>query len=162
MAIEPDRQAADPADAPGAASLDHLLDRAAATLREHTDEGWVRARDSLVARVLSAVRPSSPVRGRHAHGSYFVATAVLSGAVRRALEPHTRARLLRLTFDTTADHTLTAVTAQVSAQFDEPLVPLADEVRRIIADRLRACLGTPDLPEAIVRVDLVVADVYST
>ena len=143
------------------ASLGAILDRAASTLREHTDEGWIRARSPLLAKVLSAARPSTPVRGRHAHGTYYIATVALSHDVRRALESHASARLLRITFDTDTDHALTQVTAQVSAAFGEPLIPLADNVRRLIAAQLRSTLGIPRLADTIVWVDLIVTDIYA-
>lgn len=140
--------------------VDDLLARAAGTLREHTDAGWVQARASLVAKIRSAVRPSAPVRARHAAGTFFVSGSVLTAVVRHAIEGRTRARPHRITLDTDDDHALTEVTVHVGAAFGEALLPLADEVRRVVVAQLRDTLGAPTLPASLVRVDLVVVDVF--
>lgn len=140
--------------------LDDLLDLAAAGLRRHTDTGWVAVAPGALAGALAAVRPSHPVRGRHDAGEFLVAGDVLRRRVRALLDADPRVRARRVLVRTHDDDTLAEVVLELSAAYLEPLEPLAQAVRVAVAARLRADLGDPDLPDSVVRVDLVVVDVH--
>ncbi|MBF0688749.1 MAG: hypothetical protein IR158_13410 [Cellulomonas sp.] len=144
---------------PGA---DDLLDLATARLRQHTDEGWVAVGPRVLAAALGALRPSQPVRGRHAEGAFTVTADVLRTSLRTVLDPDPRVRVRRLAFRTGADDALDEAVVELSVGYLQPIAPLAADVRRTVADHLRAVLGDPDLPEAAVTVDLLVTDVHRT
>jgi len=139
---------------------DDLLDLATARLRRHTDDGWVTVAPRVLTSALSAARTSQPVRGRHAEGAYTVAAHVLRTSVRARLDVDTRVQVRRLTFRTGPDDALDEVVVEVSAAYLQPLAPLAADVRRTVAGHLRDVLGDPDLPDAVVTVDVLVTDVH--
>ncbi len=141
---------------------DDLLGLATAQLRTHTDEGWVAVAPRLLASALAAVRPSQPVRGRHAHGPYTVTASTLRASLRTLLDPDHRVRVRRIAFRTGPDDVLEEVVLELSAAYLQPLVPLADDVRRTVAHHLRDVLGDPGLPDDAVTVDLLVTDVHRT
>ena len=144
-------------DAPPA---DDLLGLATARLRTHTDEGWVAVAPRLLASALATVRPSQPVRGRHPHGPYTVTANALRASLRTLLDPDRRVRVRRVAFRTGPDDALEEALLELSAAYLQPLVPLADDVRRTVAAHLRDVLGDPGLPDAVVTVDLLVTDVH--
>jgi hypothetical protein len=138
---------------------DRLLAQAARTLREHTDAGWVALRDDVVAVAVRAFRPSAPVRGHLSDGELFVASTVLVAEVREALAGVADAGALRITCTTTPDDDLDGLTVELVALYGTPLLPLADEVRRLAATAVAETLGLTDPPLARVRVDVSVGDV---
>ena len=124
-----------------AISADDAVDRAATTLRQHTDRGWVAIRENLFARALAVFRPSAPVRGCHPAGEFFVAADVVVGCVRDALGAVARAGAVRVHCTTDDRHDLEAVTAEVVALYGTPLLPLAQDVRDRVAAALSQALG---------------------
>ncbi|KAE8765474.1 hypothetical protein [Georgenia thermotolerans] len=122
-------------------TTENALDRAATTLRQHTDRGWVAIRENLFARALAVFRPSAPVRGRHPAGEFYVAADVLVACVRDALDAVTRAGAVRVHCTTDDRQDLEAVTAEVVALYGTPLLPLAQDVRDQVATALSAALG---------------------
>ncbi|MCC2314960.1 hypothetical protein [Cellulomonas xiejunii] len=144
-------------DRPG---TEDLLDLATTQLRQHTDEGWVTVGPRGLAAALGALRPSQPVRGRHAEGPFTVTSDVLRTSLRTALDPDPRLRVRRLAFRTRADDALDEAVVELSVAYLQPIEPLAGDVRRTVADHLRTVLGDPDLPETVVTVDLLVSDVH--
>jgi hypothetical protein len=136
-----------------------LLTQAARTLREHTDSGWVALRDDVVATAVRAFRPSAPVRGWLPDGELLVASTVVVDQVRRALAAVADAGVLRITCLTTADNALDRLTVELTVLYGTPLVPLADEVRRIAAVAVAETLGLVRPPVDRVRVDVSVGDV---
>ncbi|MBO0924610.1 hypothetical protein J1G44_08950 [Cellulomonas sp. zg-ZUI199] len=141
---------------------DDLLGLATAQLRTHTDAGWVAVAPRLLASALAAVRPTQPVRGRHPRGAYTVTAGALRTSVRALLEPDRRLRVRRVVFRTGADDALEEALVEVSAAYLQPLAPLAADVRRAVLHHLRDVLGDPDLPGAVVTVDVLVTDVHRT
>ena len=135
------------------------LTRAARTLREHTDDGWVALRDDVVAAAVRAFRPSAPVRGALPGGSLFVASTVVVSRVHAALEAVPNVGALRITCTTTADDELDRLTVELVALYGTPLVPMAHEVRRLAADVVAETLGLTSPPVDRVRVDVSVQDV---
>lgn len=144
---------------PGDEALE-LLDLATARLRRHTDDGWVTVGPRVLASALAALRPSHPVRGRHSEGAYAIADGVLRTSVRTLLDGDPRLRVSRIAFRTDAGGVLEEAVVELSAAYLQPIEPLADDVRRRVARHLRDVLGDPELPDAVVSVDLVVTDVH--
>lgn len=142
-------------------NAEQLLTQAARTLREHTDSGWVALRDDVVAVAVRAFRPSAPVRGTLPGGALFVASTVVVARVHAALTAVPDVGVLRITCTTTADDELDRLTVEVIALYGTPLVPMADEVRRLAATVVAETLGLTDPPVDRVRVDVSVQDVTS-
>jgi hypothetical protein len=138
---------------------DQLLAHAARTLREHTDSGWVALRDDVVAAAVRAFRPSAPVRGRLPGGELRVASAALVSRVRSALAGVPDAGALRITCATTPDDDLDRLTVELVVLYGTPVLPLAEEVRRVAATAVAEALGLTSPPVDRVRVDVSVADV---
>jgi hypothetical protein len=135
------------------------LDRAATTLRQHTDRGWVVIRDNLFARALAVFRPSAPVRARHPAGEFYVAADVLVACVREALDAVARTGAVRVHCMTDADSDLQGVTAEIVALYGTPLLPLAQEVREGVAAALAQALGLGPEQVRAVPIDVGITDV---
>ncbi|MGF0115042.1 hypothetical protein ACQFYA_01790 [Promicromonospora sp. Marseille-Q5078] len=157
------REAAEPGSS---GPQDDLLARAAAGMRELTDDGWVRARRSVLARVLSTVRPSAQVVGRHGDGPFVVATSLVVDRVRAALDdPDGEVRvtdvrcLIGPADDGGGAPELEGVTVILSVRFGTRIADAAELVRAAAADAVSAALGT-DFEQHRVSVDLHVADVH--
>lgn len=140
-------------------NAEQLLTQAARTLREHTDSGWVALRDDVVAVAVRAFRPSAPVRGTLPGGPLFVASTVVVARVHAALATVPDVGVLRITCTTTAEDDLDRLTVELVALYGTPLVPMADEVRRLAAAAVAETLGLTDPPVDRVRVDVSVQDV---
>ncbi len=138
---------------------DQLLDRAAETLRELTDSGWVRARDTVLDRVRRAVRPSPAVTGQHADGTFTLATPVLTDRIRRTVDATTAARVLDLRPDVDADGELLGIALRISVAYGSSVAADADAARAAVVGEVRRTLGTA-FDAARVTVDLHVADVH--
>ncbi|MFH5821105.1 hypothetical protein [Georgenia sp. AZ-5] len=138
---------------------DGILDRAAATLRQHTDGGWIAIRTDVFARALAAFRPSAPVRGHSAAGDFFVAADVVVTHVRDALDALSEAGAARVRCTTGATHDLEAVTVDVVALYGAQLVPLAREVRDAVTAALAGLLGLSAERRLGVPVHVRVSDV---
>jgi hypothetical protein len=138
---------------------EQLLERAARTLREHTDAGWVALRDDVVAAAARAFRPSAPIRGRLPDGELWVASAVLVSHVRAALSHVADAGALRITCATTADGDLDRVMVEIVALYGTPLVPLAERVRTVAAAAVAETLGLTEPPVDRIGVDVSIGDV---
>jgi uncharacterized alkaline shock family protein YloU len=138
---------------------DALLDRAAETLRELTDSGWVRARDSVLDRVRRAVRPSAAVTGRHADGAFTLATPVLTDRIRRAVDAVTEARVLDLRPEVDADGELLGIALRISVAYGSSVAADAESARAAVVAEVRRSLGTEFEAERVT-VDLHVADVH--
>jgi len=142
-----------------AATGDGPVERATAAMRELTDDGWVRARPTLVDRLTRALRPSAPVQGRHLFGPFTVRTAVVVARVRTALDRRGDLRTLRVVCDIDGDGRLTGVAVTVSARFGTRIPGMAPTVRADVARAVADTVGSAFLP-AQVTVDLHVADVH--
>lgn len=138
---------------------ERILAQAARTLREHTDAGWVAVRQDVVAAAVRAFRPSAPVRGHLHGGELWVASTVLVSRVREAIAGVAGGGPLRIACTTTATDDLDRLTIELVALYGTPLVPLADEVRRVAADAVAATLGTDPPPADRIVVDVSIGDV---
>ncbi|TRW44110.1 hypothetical protein [Georgenia yuyongxinii] len=135
------------------------LERAASTLRQHTDRGWMAIRADVFSHALAMFRPSAPVRGVHGAGEFFLAADVLVAHLRDALDAIPRAGVSRITCTTDADHNIEAVTVEIIALYRAQLVPLAETIRHRAAELLVQVLGLPPEQLRDVPVHVGVTDV---
>ncbi|GAA4843460.1 hypothetical protein GCM10023221_22040 [Luteimicrobium xylanilyticum] len=138
---------------------DDLLARAASTLRELTDDGWVRARPAVLERTLRVLRGSDSVVGRHADGEFRAATAVLVAEIRRAVDGLTTVRTQRVSCSLADGGTLEALAVEVSVAYGSSIAAVADDVRTAARRAASETLGVTLQPDQVV-VDLVVDDVH--
>jgi hypothetical protein len=115
--------------------------RATQLLRQHTDAGWSAIEDNVLSRALNAFRPSSPVRGRHDLGDFFLASDVVVGGLRRVIDDVPGAAAQRITCSTADDDVLDAVTIELIAAYGAPLLVLAGRVHSVARDCLVDLLG---------------------
>ncbi len=115
--------------------------RAAQLLRQHTDAGWTVMSANVLARALRAFRPSDPVRGRHNHGDFFVASDVVVARVREAVDAIPQAAATKITCSTNQNHELDGVTIQVIAAYGAHLLTLAEQVYAVTVATLADLLG---------------------
>ncbi|MFC4071783.1 hypothetical protein [Actinoplanes subglobosus] len=107
------------------------LTRATRLLREHTDAGWTVLSPSILDRMMRVFRPSDPVRGRHAHGDYFVRCDVLTEQIRQAVDAVTGARAADITCVTGDREQLVEVTVEIAASYGTHLPTLAATVHDV-------------------------------
>lgn len=138
---------------------DEVVARAAGTLREITDAGWVRARESVLERVRRTLRPAPHVAGRHADGRFTVATSILVDRLRRAVDGSTPARVLDVQVDVGPDAELEGVALRLSAAYGSPIGPDAEAARAAVLTEVERTLGTSLGPEQVT-VDVHIADVH--
>lgn len=127
------------------------LGRATAELRNVAEQRWVEISDRMLATALTVTRHSMPVRAEAASGPVHVSEQVITTHLRAALGevvgPH---RVDRLDIALTGADLYDGVTVQFLAVYDEPLLPVADEVRRVALEVLTELLG-PVTPAVTVR-----------
>jgi hypothetical protein len=139
---------------------DDLLDRAAGTLREITDDGWIRARESVLARVLRTVRPSRQIAGRHEHAAFTVTSDLLADQVRATVDAAVpEARTIDVRCAVGPDDELESVVVVLSVRYGERIADAADTARVVTARAVERTLGTAFRPRDVA-VDLHVADVH--
>lgn len=114
---------------------------AAQLLRQHTDTGWTVMSANVLAWALRAFRPSDPVRGRHSHGDFFVASDVVVARVREAVDAVPQAAATKITCSTNQHHGLDGVTIQVIAAYGTHLLTLAEQVHAVTVATLTDLLG---------------------
>jgi len=134
--------------------------RAVEQLRARADPAWPQMRGRALRTARRAFRPSTPVRGRHALGTFALASDVLVAALRTAVEsvPGIRVRALRCR--TGPDDVLLAVDLSVSAAMGTALPTAAAAVRAAVRAALPAVLGPPGPDDPAVRIDVGVDDVH--
>lgn len=120
---------------------DDPVGRATQLLRQHTDAGWTAMNINIVARALRAFRPSDPVRGRHDHGDFFVASDVVVAQLREAVDAVPGATATKITCSTNQVHQLDHVTVQIIAAYGTHLVTLAEHLRAVAVVTLTDLLG---------------------
>lgn len=138
---------------------DELVARAAGTLREITDAGWIRARPGVLERVRRTLRPAPHVAGRHADGRFTVATSVLADLLRRAVDDATPARVLDVLTDVGPDAELAGVALRLSVAYGSPVGPDAEAARAAVLAEVERTLGTPLGPDRVT-VDVHISDVH--
>lgn len=137
-----------------------VLARAADSMREITDEGWVQIRDSVLSRVLRTVRPSRHVAGQHEDGAFTVATAILVSRIRAVLESRDgQVQVLDVGCAVDAEGRLESVNVTLSIRFGASISQVTARARSTAADVVSRTLGL-EFPARQVIVDLHIADVH--
>lgn len=132
-----------------------VVDRAASALRAYTDHSWTAASRRILQSVLAATQRSRPVRARDDAGVFHVSDQVVTSYLRAAIDgvDGAQATHIGLHLD---DDILTSLRVTIAVRYPEPVHPLAEVVRRVARDTVRAVLGDP-LPPG--RIHLHVGDV---
>ncbi len=120
---------------------DDVLAEATQLLRQHTDAGWTAISGDILQRAFAAFRPSEPVRGRHEHGDFFVASTVIVARLRRVIDDIPHAAATKITCATDDQQHLAEVTIQIIAAYGTHLLALADQVHQAGTETLRGVLG---------------------
>ena len=137
------------------------LNAAAESLRAHVDPRWVEVSDRVLARVLTATRHSLPIRTSEAGsgGALLVSEQVLTTYIRHAVAPVPAAAPTRIHIRSDSDNNYLGVTIEITVQFDEPILPIADDVRDRTEQVLRELLGTIHPPVTVSAMHVHVSDV---
>jgi len=123
------------------ARLRDAVARATQLLRQHTDAGWSAIEDNILSQAMNAFRPSSPVRGRHSLGDFFLTSDIVVARLRHVIDDVPGAAAQRITCSTDTDDELDAVTIELIAAYGAPLVNLAARVHAVARDCLVDLLG---------------------
>ena len=108
---------------------------------------------------MRAFRPSEPVRGRHQHGDFFVASDVLVTRLRQAVDTIAQGATTRITCATDDEHLLTDLTIQIIAAYGTPLLALATQFHDVAARTLVTELGELAPDSSAVHTHVHIADV---
>lgn len=144
--------------------VDHLV-AATRSLREHTDARWVQVADRVMAKALVATRRSLPIRAHPAAadtksvGKVFVSEEVATTHVRSAIADVAGSAPNRIRIHSDVDHRCTGVTIEVTIQYPEPIIPIADEIRDRTKQILAELFGPHTPPVAIEAMHVHVSDV---
>ena len=138
---------------------DDLLGQATQLLRQHTDAGWTAISGDILHRAMSAFRPSEPVRGRHQHGDFYVASDVLVTRLRQAVDTITYGAATRITCTTDDEQHLTDVTIQIIAAYGTHLLTLATQFHDVAAQTLATELGELAPDASAIHTHVHIADV---
>jgi hypothetical protein len=117
------------------------LTEATMLLRQHTDTGWKAMEASVLARALRFFRPSAPVRARHEHGDFFVASDVVVSRLRLVIDAVPQAAAQSVTCTVDDGDVLQSVTIQLVVVYGAKLVEVADRVHTVAWDELVHLLG---------------------
>ncbi|GAA0297827.1 hypothetical protein [Kineococcus aurantiacus] len=147
-------------DRPGAHGA-RVLAEATAALRRHTPTGWQDVRTDLIALARRAHRPSAPVRGRHDLGEFLLASDVLVGDLRAAVDPVRDVSVTAVHCATDDRAHLTGVTVEVAALFGTHLPSAGRAVRAAVDATLTDLLGPLRPPPEAVDVHVHVGDVVT-
>jgi hypothetical protein len=149
----------EPADEPR--GDEQLLDAATESLRAYVDPRWVEVSDRILARVLTASRRSLPIRtSEHSSsGALLVSEQVLTTYIRHAVAAIPAAAPTRIHIHSDSDHNYTGVTIEITVQFNEPILPIADDVRARTEQVLRELLGDVTPPVTVNAMHVHVCDV---
>lgn len=121
---------------------DHaVLAEATRTFSAHAEARWVEIVDRVRARAMLTTRRSLPVRAQAPGGAVHVSEQVLVSYLRDAVAgvPDTEVRDVVLA--TQGRDTCTGVTVVISARYGTSLLPVADTLRALAAQRLGELLG---------------------
>lgn len=127
-----------------------ILDTAAGELREHVEERWVEIADDMLLSILRRRRPSHPIRATDSAGHFHVSEQVLVTSLQRELDQVPRCEVTEIHVHADRD-IYTGVTIVATAQYPDPLIPLADQLRLLARARLDRILGE-SVPEVSLNV----------
>jgi len=153
--IGPD-PATNPARAPQPSADERTGDPAtlaAATqaLRQHVDDRWVEMSDRVLSKALAATRRSLPVRAHDlgGGGALYVSEQVLTAHIRDAIAPIPAAAPTQIHIHADTGHHCTGITIEITVQYKEPVIPIADQIRNRSETVLQTLLG-PGTPQVTV------------
>jgi len=153
--IGPD-PATNPARAPQPSADERTGDPAtlaAATqaLRQHVDDRWVEMSDRVLSKALAATRRSLPVRAHDlgGGGALYVSEQVLTAYIRDAIAPIPAAAPTQIHIHADTGHHCTGITIEITVQYKEPVIPIADQIRNRSETVLQTLLG-PGTPQVTV------------
>lgn len=143
---------------------DHVLRDAAVLLRERSDQRWVEISDRVLAKALRATRRSHPVRALAPGGPVLVSEQVLVAHLREAIDGQVPGSAVeRIHVEVDGRDTFAGVIIEVTAQYGEPLLPIADRIHALATAELTTVLG-PVVAQVSVRAthvhfsDVVIGD----
>ena len=153
--IGPD-PATNPARAPQPSADERTGDPAtlaAATqaLRQHVDDRWVEMSDRVLSKALAATRRSLPVRAHDlgGGGALYVSEQVLTAYIRDAIAPIPAAAPTQIHIHADTGLHCTGITIEITVQYKEPVIPIADQIRNRSETVLQTLLG-PGTPQVTV------------
>ncbi len=148
-----------PAQAPTGRGYD-LLDAATESLRARREPRWVEIADRVLANALRATRRSNPILAMAESGPVHVSEQVLITYLRDAVQDTVPdAALLHVRIDIVGRDSLGGVTMALVARYGVELLPVADRIRLLAAQRLREVLGPVDVPVGIEAMHVHFSDV---
>ena len=156
----------DPAQAPHTSADERTGDPAtlaAATqaLRQHVDDRWVEVADWVLSKALTSTRRSLPVRAHDlgGGGALYVGEHVLTAYLRDAIAPIPAAAPTRIHIHADTGHHCTGVTIEITVQYNEPVIPIADQIRHRTETMLQTLLGPGTPPVTVATMHVHVSDV---
>jgi predicted RNA-binding Zn ribbon-like protein len=138
---------------------DDVLAEATQLLRQHTDAGWTAISADILQRAFAAFRPSEPVRGRHEHGDFFVASTVIVAQLRHVIDDIPHAAATKITCATDDRQHLAEVTIQIIAAYGTHLLTLAEHVHTATTRTLADLLGDLAPSAAAIHTHVHVGDI---
>lgn len=135
-----------------------VVARAASALRAYTDHGWTAASQRILHSVLAATRRSRPVRARDDAGEFHVSDQVVTSYLQAAIDGVDGVQATHIGLDLDGD-LLTGLRITVAVRYPEPVLSLADAVRRVAHASIRATLGETTPPLALSGIDVHIGDV---
>jgi hypothetical protein len=151
---DPSRTAVEPAP-PGQSALD----AATASLREHVDDRWVEISDRVLSKALTTTRRSLPVQAHTDLGPVLVSEQVLVAYVRAAIAVVDGATPTDIIISADLSHRYTGLTIEVTAEYGQPLLPIADRIRNLAEATLTELLGGVIPAVTVTAMHVHVADV---
>ncbi len=137
-----------------------LADAATESLRARREPRWVEIADRVLATALRATRRSYPIRAMTESGPVHVSEQVLITYLRDAVQDTVPdAALLHIRIDIVGRDSLGGVTMSLIARYGVELLPVADRIRLLAAQRLREILGPVDVPVGIDTLHVHFSDV---
>ena len=157
---QPDRPSppGSPPSAPGVTALQ----AATASLREHVDDRWVEVADRVLSLALTATRGSLAVRAQAPGGPVQVSEQVLVAYVRDAIAGVAHVAPSGIEILTDDQHRCTGVVIEVTVQYGQPVIPVADRIRNLTEAVLAELLGPVTPSVTVTAMHVHVADVTTT
>ncbi len=118
-------------------------------LSHHVDDRWVEVSDRIIWRALNATRRSAPIRTAHQNptapnplGQVFLSEEVLTAHLRDAIAQVPAAAPSRIHVHADGNHNYSGITIEITVQYPEAIIPIADEIREHTQQVLHQLLGT--------------------
>ncbi len=147
---------------PSSAGDKTALLAATASLRAHVDDRWVEVADRVLSRALTATRGSLPVLAQAPGGPVQVSEQVLVAYVRAAIADVEHVAPSGIHVLTDDGHRCVGVVIEVTVQYGQPVIPVADRIRDLTEAVLARVLGPVAPPVTVTAMHVHVADVSTT